>query len=68
MHLRSFHRKTPVSKICAQRLEKRIQYSRIEPWFKDTVLNIGIATGAASGIIAIDIDPRHEGDAMLGGA
>jgi putative DNA primase/helicase len=37
----------------------------LERWFKDTVLNVGIATGAISGIIAIDIDPRHNGDESL---
>lgn len=39
--------------------------AQIERWFQNTALNIGIATGAASGIIALDIDPRHEGDLAL---
>lgn len=31
-------------------------------WFGDGRLNIGIATGEASGIVAVDIDPRDGGD------
>jgi hypothetical protein len=34
-------------------------------WFGAKRVNIGIATGAVSGIIALDIDPRHEGDETL---
>jgi hypothetical protein len=30
-------------------------------WFQNSELNIGIGTGAVSGIIALDIDPRHGG-------
>lgn len=37
----------------------------IEPWFKDTVLNVGIVTGEKSGIVVLDIDPRHDGDETL---
>lgn len=38
----------------------------VERWFTSTRYNIGIATGAVSGIIALDIDPRHDGDETLG--
>src|SRR5690606_8784458 len=34
-------------------------------WFTSTAFNIGIATGAASGVFALDIDPRHGGDEGL---
>jgi Bifunctional DNA primase/polymerase, N-terminal/Primase C terminal 1 (PriCT-1) len=37
----------------------------IANWFGQGQLNIGIATGAASGIIALDVDPRHDGDQTL---
>ena len=37
----------------------------IECWFKDTPYNVGIATGAASGVFVLDIDPRHDGDETL---
>lgn len=38
----------------------------IKNWFgKFTNHNIGVLTGAASGIIALDIDPRHGGDEAL---
>lgn len=36
-----------------------------ERWFANSRLNIGIATGAVSGIFVLDIDPRHEGDETL---
>jgi putative DNA primase/helicase len=36
----------------------------ISDWFK-TPWNIGIVTGKISGIIALDIDPRHNGDESL---
>ncbi|MGE0650799.1 MAG: bifunctional DNA primase/polymerase [Alphaproteobacteria bacterium] len=34
-------------------------------WFEGKAWNIGIATGAASGIVVLDIDPRHGGDEAL---
>ncbi|MFN0137997.1 MAG: DUF3987 domain-containing protein [Phycisphaerae bacterium] len=34
-------------------------------WNKCPAANIGIRTGAESGIVVIDIDPRHGGDATL---
>ena len=37
----------------------------IASWFGQGQLNIGIATGAVSGIIALDVDPRHDGDQTL---
>jgi hypothetical protein len=37
----------------------------VECWFRDSPWNIGIVTGAASGIIPLDIDPRHGGDECL---
>lgn len=39
--------------------------SRIHGWVGNEALNIGITTGAASGVIVLDIDPRHEGDLAL---
>jgi hypothetical protein len=37
----------------------------IEGWFQNQPWNIGIATGSKSGVIALDIDPRHGGDESL---
>jgi hypothetical protein len=38
----------------------------VERWFANGGrLNLGIVTGAASGIIALDVDPRHGGDETL---
>jgi hypothetical protein len=37
----------------------------IERWFGQARLNVGIATGAVSGIIVLDIDPRHDGHETL---
>lgn len=37
----------------------------VDRWFAKASLNIGIVTGAVSGIIVLDIDPRHEGDETL---
>lgn len=37
----------------------------IERWFGRAPVNIGIATGKTSGVIALDIDPRHDGDDSL---
>lgn len=37
----------------------------VQKWFDGRSLNIGIATGAISGIIALDVDPRHDGDTTL---
>lgn len=34
-------------------------------WLEQGRCNIGIATGAASGIVVLDIDPRHGGDETL---
>jgi len=34
-------------------------------WFERDAWNIGIATGAASDIVVLDIDPRHGGDGSL---
>lgn len=34
-------------------------------WFERDACNIGIATGAASGIVVLDIDPRHGGGEAL---
>lgn len=37
----------------------------LERWFRDSPFNIGIVTGTASGLIALDIDPRHDGEVTL---
>jgi Bifunctional DNA primase/polymerase, N-terminal/Primase C terminal 1 (PriCT-1) len=34
-------------------------------WWEGGRCNIGIVTGAASGIVVVDIDPRHDGDETL---
>ena len=38
---------------------------KIEYWFRDSSWNVGIVTGHPSGIIALDIDPRHGGDESI---
>jgi hypothetical protein len=39
----------------------------VRNWFdNDAGFNIGIATGVASGLFAVDVDPRHAGDETLG--
>jgi putative DNA primase/helicase len=38
---------------------------RLAAWFERDAWNIGIATGAISGIVGVDIDPRHGGDEAL---
>jgi hypothetical protein len=38
---------------------------KIGQWFGGRLINVGIATGVASGIFVLDIDPRHEGDDAL---
>lgn len=35
--------------------------SVVQEWFADSRWNIGIVTGAVSGIVALDVDPRHDG-------
>jgi hypothetical protein len=37
----------------------------IRKWFSETPWNIGIVTGLPSGIVVVDIDPRHDGDRSL---
>lgn len=37
----------------------------VKRWFDGAPYNLGIATGAASGIVVIDVDPRHGGDRTL---
>lgn len=34
-------------------------------WTKWPKANVGVATGAVSGIVAVDVDPRHGGDTSL---
>jgi hypothetical protein len=37
----------------------------IATWFSTRDYNVGIATGAISGLVVLDVDPRHGGDASL---
>ena len=39
----------------------------IDEWFGRGRFNIGIVTGAISGIIALDVDPRHDGVDTIAG-
>lgn len=34
-------------------------------WWRDVPYNIGVRTGEASGVVAVDVDPRHGGDEAL---
>lgn len=58
--------KHPVGKLTSRGL---LDASRdpqvIASWFDGGDWNIGIATGRPSGIVALDIDPRHAGDETL---
>lgn len=38
---------------------------QIAAWFTDATRGIGLATGSRSGLVVVDIDPRHGGDATL---
>jgi hypothetical protein len=38
---------------------------KITEWFKQSPWNVGIVTGVRSGIVLLDIDPRHGGDESL---
>ena len=37
----------------------------VHGWFSQGDLNVGIATGAVSGLFVLDVDPRHGGDETL---
>jgi hypothetical protein len=37
----------------------------IDRWWHGAPFNIGLRTGAVSGIVAVDVDPRHDGDGTL---
>jgi putative DNA primase/helicase len=58
--------KHPVGKLVSRGLlDASKDQKTIERWFSNTTYNIGIATGAVSGIVALDIDPRHDGHETL---
>ena len=58
--------KHPFAKLAAHGLRDASKdQSVVDRWFKNSELNVGIATGAVSGIVALDIDPRHGGDEAL---
>ena len=49
-------------------LDATTDEATIRQWWTDWPdANIGFATGAASGIVVLDIDPRHGGDKTLAG-
>lgn len=46
--------------------ERRAEREEIEGWFRRWPdANVGIVTGAVSGLVVIDVDPRHGGDDAL---
>ncbi|QOF73632.1 bifunctional DNA primase/polymerase [Aminobacter sp. SR38] len=58
--------KHPIGKLVSRGLlDASKDRATIERWFSNTTYNIGIATGAVSGIVALDIDPRHDGHETL---
>lgn len=58
--------KHPVGKLAPRGvLDATKDRTTVDRWFSGTGWSIGIATGAASGIVALDIDPRHGGDESL---
>ncbi len=45
---------------------KRAEPDQITAWFERTPdANIGVVTGAVSGLVVLDVDPRHEGEDSL---
>lgn len=60
-HSAGKHPFAPLARNGAHSATKDVE--RIRSWFETHPrLNIGIATGAASGIVVVDIDPRNGGD------
>lgn len=58
--------KHPVGRLAPNGLKDgTVDESLIWRWFSQPDLNIGIVTGAASNIVVLDIDPRHDGDETL---
>lgn len=54
--------KHPVARLVPHGLKNASkEIATIEPWFSEGRCNIGIATGATSGIVVLDIDSRHDG-------
>ena len=57
--------KHPLGHLVPNGLSTFTQKKKIEYWFRDSSWNVGIVTGHPSGIIALDIDPRHGGNERL---
>ena len=58
--------KHPFAKLAANGLRDASKNPAVvDRWFQNSELNIGVATGAISGIVVVDIDPRHGGDETL---
>lgn len=58
--------KHPVGRLVSRGLlDASRDRATVEHWFSNTTYNIGITTGAVSGIVALDIDPRHDGQETL---
>jgi putative DNA primase/helicase len=58
--------KHPVAKLVPSGLKNATaDQDVIERWFRNQPWNIGLVTGNASGIVALDVDPRHEGDSSV---
>ncbi|MBK8909462.1 MAG: bifunctional DNA primase/polymerase [Rhodospirillales bacterium] len=58
--------KHPFAKLVAHGLRDASKdQTVVASWFENSELNVGIATGTVSGIVALDIDPRHGGDEAL---
>jgi putative DNA primase/helicase len=58
--------KHPVARLVPHGLKSATtEPETVEGWFRDAPWNIAVATGIASGIVVLDIDPRHGGDESL---
>lgn len=58
--------KHPVARLAPRGLKNATtDAALVERWFRDAPWNVAVATGIASGIVVLDIDPRHGGDASL---
>ena len=58
--------KHPIARLAPQGLKNAsVDASIVTPWFSTSGRNIGIATGHQSGIVVLDVDPRHGGDESL---
>jgi hypothetical protein len=58
--------KHPIGRLVPQGMKNASSDRKtVERWFSASDRNIGIATGRQSGLVVLDVDPRHGGDESL---